>query len=34
VLIDGRPLRPELTTPDGIRKGIEYIMGRKASPAP
>jgi protein-disulfide isomerase len=34
VLIDGRQLRPELTTPDGIRKGIEYIMGRKASPAP
>jgi protein-disulfide isomerase len=34
VLIDGRQLRPELTTPEGIRKGIEYIMGRKASPAP
>jgi protein-disulfide isomerase len=34
VLIDGRQLRPEVTNPDGVRKGIEYIMGRKASPAP
>jgi protein-disulfide isomerase len=34
VLIDGRQLRPEVTNPDGIRKGIEFIMGRKASPAP
>jgi protein-disulfide isomerase len=34
LLIDGRQLRPEVTNPDGVRKGIEYIMGRKASPAP
>jgi len=34
VLIDGRQLRPEVTNPDGIRKGIEFIMARKASPAP
>ena len=34
VLIDGRQLRPETTTPEGIRKGIEYLMGRKASPGP
>lgn len=34
VLIDGRQLRPEVTNPDGIRKGIEFIMGSKASPAP
>jgi len=34
VLIDGRQLRPEVTTPDGIRKGIEFLMARKASPAP
>ncbi len=34
VLIDGRQLRPEVTNPDGIRKGIEFIMNRKASPRP
>jgi len=34
VLIDGRQLRPEATTPDGIRKGIEFIMTHKTSPAP
>jgi protein-disulfide isomerase len=34
VLIDGRQLRPEVTSPDGIRKGIEYMMTGKASPAP
>ena len=34
VLIDGRQLRPEATNPDGIRKAIEFIMARKASPAP
>jgi protein-disulfide isomerase len=34
LLIDGRQLRPEVTNPDGVRKGIEYTMGRKASPAP
>ena len=34
VLIDSRQLRPEVTNPDGIRKGIEFIMNRKASPRP
>lgn len=32
VLIDGRQLLPEATNPDGIRKAIELIMARKASP--
>jgi protein-disulfide isomerase len=34
LLIDGRQLRAEASNPDGIRKGIEYILGRKASPTP
>lgn len=34
LLIDGRQLRPEVTNPDGIRKGIEFIMTRKASSVP
>ena len=34
ILIDGRQLRPEVTTPDGIRKGIELMMNRKVSPSP
>jgi protein-disulfide isomerase len=34
VLIDGRQLRPEVTTPDGIRKAIEFILSRKASQVP
>ena len=34
LLIDGRQLRPEVTNPDGIRKGIEYIMTRKVSQEP
>jgi protein-disulfide isomerase len=34
LLIDGRMLRPEVTNPDGIRKGIEFTMSRKkASPS-
>jgi protein-disulfide isomerase len=33
VLIDGRKLRPEVTNPDGIRKGIEFTMSRK-KPSP
>ena len=33
VLIDGRQLRPEVTNPDGIRKGIEFTMNRK-KPSP
>jgi protein-disulfide isomerase len=33
LLIDGRKLRPEVTNPDGIRKGIEFTMSRK-KPSP
>jgi len=33
LLIDGRKLRPEVTNPDGIRKGIELTMSRK-KPSP
>ena len=33
LLIDGRQLRPEVTNPDGIRKGIEFTMSRK-KPSP
>lgn len=29
VFIDGRRLRDEATTPDGVRKGIELMMSRK-----
>lgn len=29
LLINGRMLRPEVTNPDGIRKGIEFTMNRK-----
>lgn len=32
VVIEGRVLRPEATTPDGIRKGIEVMLARKTSP--
>ncbi|HEV7796691.1 MAG TPA: thioredoxin domain-containing protein [Pyrinomonadaceae bacterium] len=34
VLIDGRQMRPEVTTPEGIRKGIELMMARKVKPTP
>jgi protein-disulfide isomerase len=34
VLIEGRQLRSEVTNPEGIRKGVEFIMGRKSSPEP
>jgi protein-disulfide isomerase len=34
ILIDGRRLRDEVTTPEGVRKGIEVMMGRKSSPGP
>ena len=33
LLIDGRKLRPEVTNPDGIRKGIQFTMSRK-KPSP
>ena len=31
IFIDGLELRPEVTNPDGIRKGIEQMMARKVS---
>jgi protein-disulfide isomerase len=34
VLIEGRELRPEVTNAVGIRKGIEFMLNRKASPSP
>jgi predicted DsbA family dithiol-disulfide isomerase len=34
ILIEGRQLRPETTTPDGVRKGIEVMMARKKPPSP
>ena len=34
ILIDGRRLRDEVTTPEGVRKGIEVMMARKSSPEP
>jgi protein-disulfide isomerase len=34
ILIDGRRLRDEVTTPEGVRKGIEVMMNRKNSPEP
>jgi len=34
ILIDGRQLRPEVTNPEGIRKGIEFILSRKAAARP
>jgi protein-disulfide isomerase len=34
ILIDGRRLLPENTNPEGIRKGIEYMMSQKLSSAP
>jgi len=36
ILVDGRQLRPEVTTPDGVRKGIELMLARQvaASPTP
>lgn len=34
ILIDGRRLRDEVTTPEGIRKGIEVMMAHKRSPEP
>jgi predicted DsbA family dithiol-disulfide isomerase len=34
VLIDGRELRPEVTNPAGIRKGIEFILTKKGSATP
>ncbi len=30
VLVEGRQLRPEVTTPEGIRQGIDLMLARKA----
>ena len=30
VLVEGRQLKPEVTTPEGIRKGIDLMLSRKA----
>ncbi len=34
ILINGRQLRAEMTTPDGVRKGIEVMLSAKPSDAP
>jgi protein-disulfide isomerase len=34
IIIEGRQLRPEVTNPEGIRKGIELMMSRKMTPTP
>ena len=34
ILIEGRELRPEATTPEGIRKGIELMLAKKAAQTP
>jgi protein-disulfide isomerase len=34
ILINGRQLRAEMTTPDGVRKGIEVMLSAKATPSP
>jgi protein-disulfide isomerase len=34
ILIDGRQLRAEVTTPEGVRKGIDVMMARKKSATP
>ncbi|MDQ1637372.1 MAG: formate-nitrite transporter family protein [Pyrinomonadaceae bacterium] len=33
ILINGRQLRAEMTTPDGVRKGIEVMLSAKATPS-
>ena len=34
ILINGRQLRAEMTTPEGVRKGIELMFSPTAAPAP
>lgn len=34
ILIEGRQLRPDVTNPEGIRKGIELMMARKVATTP
>ena len=34
ILINGRQLRAEMTTPEGVRKGIEVMLSAKTRPLP
>jgi protein-disulfide isomerase len=34
LVLDGNQLRPEATTPEGIRRGIDFLLSRKASAPP
>lgn len=34
LVLDGNQLRPEATTPVGIRRAIDFLLARKAAPAP
>ena len=34
ILINGRQLRAEMTTPEGVRKGIELMLSAKPTPSP
>jgi protein-disulfide isomerase len=34
LVLDGNQLRPEATTPVGIRRAIDFLLSRKAAPAP
>lgn len=34
ILINGRQLRAEMTTPEGVRKGIEVMLSAKTTPSP
>jgi protein-disulfide isomerase len=34
ILINGRQLRAEMTTPEGVRKGIELMLSAKPAPSP
>ncbi len=34
ILINGRQLRAEMTTPDGVRKGIELMLSGGITPSP
>jgi protein-disulfide isomerase len=34
ILINGRQLRAEMTTPEGVRKGIELMLSARTAPSP
>jgi len=34
LVLDGNQLRPEATTPVGIKRAIDFLLSRKAAPAP